>query len=152
FTDGAPFFLLEGFAGTGKSTVLPFLVEATGINPYQIAFCSPTGKAAKVMTKKLADQDIHKPAITIHKAIYRPKMLQAYQIEAELETQQVLYKSAVSRGDGPAIKELKNRIAQLEKNLDRAYDENAPKFQLETESPIQFAHLIVVDECSMVDA
>lgn len=152
FTNGAPDFLLQGYAGTGKSTVLPFLVEATGVNPHQIVFCSPTGKAAKVMTRKLDAEGIHKPAITIHKAIYRPKMLQAYQIEAELETAQALYKSAVSRGDAAAIKELRNKISQLEKNLDRAYDENAPKFQLDTQSPIQFAHLIVVDECSMVDA
>jgi len=152
FTDGAPFFLLEGFAGTGKSTVLPYLVEATGLNASQIWFCSPTGKAAKVMTKKLEAEEIYRAATTIHKAIYRPKMLQAFQIESELETSQALYKSAVSRGDAMAIKELKNKIAQLEKNLDRAYDENAPKFQLETGSNIQSSHLIVVDECSMVDA
>lgn len=152
YTDGAPFFLLEGFAGTGKSTVLPYLVEATGLRPHEIWFMAPTGKAAKVMTKKLAAEDIHRASTTIHKAIYRPKMLQAFQIEEELNSSQVLYKHAVSKGDAVAIRELKTKIAQLEKNLDRAYDENAPKFQLETGSNVQTAHLIVVDECSMVDA
>lgn len=148
----APDFLLAGFAGTGKSTVLPFLVEVTGLNPQQIVFCSPTGKAAKVMTKKLRAEDMNVTAITIHRAIYRPKALEAYQIETELTNAQKDLKLAIDGGNGIAIRELKQKVRQLEKNLERAYDENAPKFQLNIESSIADAHLIVVDECSMVDA
>lgn len=150
--DTAPDFLLAGFAGTGKSTVLPFLVEVTGLNPNQIVFCSPTGKAAKVMTKKLRAEDMLVTATTIHKAIYRPKALEAYQIETELTNAQKDLKIAIDGGNGTAIRELKGKIRQLEKNLERAYDENAPKFQLNVDASIADAHLIVVDECSMVDA
>jgi exodeoxyribonuclease-5 len=150
--DIAPDFLLAGFAGTGKSTVLPFLVEVTGVFPNQIVFCSPTGKAAKVMTKKLRYEDINETATTIHKAIYRPKALEAYQIEQELFNAEKDYKIACDGGNKTAIFELRNKIRQLQKNLERAYDENAPKFQLNVDSSIADAHLIVVDECSMVDA
>ncbi|QIV65760.1 putative DNA helicase [Mesorhizobium phage Cp1R7A-A1] len=151
--DKAPFFLLEGFAGTGKSTVLPFLVEATGLSPSQIVFCSPTGKAAKVMTKKLRAESMNANATTIHKAIYRPKAMKAYQIEQELFRAQADFKNAQSSGDGTLIRELARKVKQWEKDLERAYDENSPKFQLDPETPsMRGAHLIVVDECSMVDA
>jgi exodeoxyribonuclease-5 len=150
--DDAPYFLLEGYAGTGKSTILPHLMEATGLQPEQIHYMSPTGKAAKVMTRKMQEGGGNRFATTIHKAIYNPKMQEAYKIEAELETAQILYKSAVDRGDTTALLELKSKMKQLEKNLDRAYDENAPKFQLDVNSNIKQAHMIIVDECSMVDA
>lgn len=148
----APYFLLEGFAGTGKSTVLPFLVEATGLDPKQIVFCSPTGKAAKVMTKKMRAEGMNQVATTIHKAMYRPKAMKAYQIEQELFGKQALYKAAVQAGDGASIRELARAVKALEKDLERAYDENAPKFQLDPDAPtLRGAHLVVVDECSMVD-
>lgn len=149
--DRAPDFLLEGFAGTGKSTVLPFLVEATGLSPNQIVFCATTGKASKVMTKKLRAEGLQTTATTIHKAIYRPKALEAYQIEEELFRAQKEYKIACDAANKVAIFEAKQRIKMIEKNLERAYDENAPKFQLNLDSSAENAHLIVVDECSMVD-
>ena len=148
----APDFLLEGYAGTGKSTILARLVEATGVNPGQIAFMSPTGKAAKVMTKKMKADDLDATAGTIHRAIYQPKALEAYQIEQDLFRVQAEYKVACEAGDGMMIRDLKGKMKQLEKNLDRAYDENAPKFQLNVDSSsAEKAHLFIVDECSMVD-
>lgn len=151
--DVAPFFLLNGFAGTGKSTVLPFLVESTGLQPHQIVFCAPTGKAAKVMTKKMQAEGLNVRATTIHKAIYRPKALKAYQIEQELFSAQAEYKVACNEGNPIGIREIKSKVKQLEKNLERAYDENSPSFQLDVESPSAAnAWLFVIDECSMVDA
>lgn len=147
----APDFILEGFAGTGKSTVLPFLVESTGLDPKHIIFCSPTGKAAKVMTKKMRAESMNATATTIHRAIYQPRALEAYQIEQELENVQKEFKIAVDTGNGSAMRDLKHKIRQLEKNLDRAYDENSPQFQLNVDAPVESASLIVVDECSMVD-
>nr|WP_237684057.1 AAA family ATPase [Pseudaminobacter soli] len=151
--DKAPFFLLNGFAGTGKSTVLPFLVEATGLAPNQIVFCSPTGKAAKVMTKKLHAEKMTATATTIHKAIYQPKAMKAYQIEQELFRAQAEFKDIQSSGNSALIREAARRVKQWERDLERAYDENSPRFQLNPDSPsVRGAHLIVVDECSMVDA
>lgn len=149
----APYFTLEGFAGTGKSTVLPFLVEVTGLSPNQIVFCSPTGKAAKVMTKKLRAEGMGAVATTIHKAIYNPKGLTAYAIEQELFRAQSDLKAAKEHGDASMIREFARKVKQYEKDLERAYDENAPKFQLNPDSAtMQNAHLVIVDEASMVDA
>ena len=64
-------FSLEGYAGSGKSTILPFIIEQCGLRPEDVAFCAPTGKAAKVMTSKLNGQT----ASTIHSLIYTPIMM-----------------------------------------------------------------------------
>lgn len=149
--DEAPYFLLEGYAGTGKSTILPKLVEATGVQPHEIVFCSPTGKAAKVMTKKMAADGMDSKASTIHRAIYLPQRQEAFRIEADLFGARNQYEAAVKNGDTVVAHKLLQEIKKLEINLERAYDENAPKFQLNVNSSIENRKLIVVDECSMVD-
>lgn len=61
-------FLLKGFAGTGKTTIIASLVsilEQTNINTILLA---PTGRAAKVISEYSK-----KKAYTIHKHIYYPK-------------------------------------------------------------------------------
>jgi len=61
-------FLLKGYAGTGKTSVISTLVN----NLWQVRFKSvllaPTGRAAKVIAKYSGKQ-----AFTIHKKIYFPK-------------------------------------------------------------------------------
>ena len=61
-------FLLRGYAGTGKTSLINGLVQA--LNTYKIrsVLLAPTGRAAKVIT-----QYTHKAAYTIHKKIYRQK-------------------------------------------------------------------------------
>ena len=59
-------FKLAGLAGTGKSTLVPFIIDALGIDIGSIAFCAYTGKAAMVLRQKGI------PASTIHKLIYKP--------------------------------------------------------------------------------
>ncbi len=61
-------FLLKGYAGTGKTTLLKSLVKALPKYNRRSALLAPTGRAAKVMS-----QYSGKPAFTIHKYIYRPK-------------------------------------------------------------------------------
>ena len=49
-----PFFYLAGYAGSGKTTIIPDLIDACGLDAErQVAFCAPTGKAALVMGRKL---------------------------------------------------------------------------------------------------
>lgn len=148
-----PDFLLTGYAGTGKSTILPFIVEATGLEPYQIGFMSPTGKASKVMTRKFKDQGMAGAyATTIHKAIYNPRPLKAFEIEQELFAKQNEYKIACETGNPTVIRQLAHDIKKIEENLSRAYDQDTPKFQLNSGSSIgDKAHLLIVDESSMVD-
>ena len=58
-------FRLNGFAGTGKTSIAPLIVEELGA--HRPLYCAPTNKAAKVLSKKVG-----RAAISIHKAIYTP--------------------------------------------------------------------------------
>jgi exodeoxyribonuclease-5 len=59
-------FLLRGYAGTGKTTVLSSLVRVLDILKMKSVLLAPTGRASKVLSRYAA-----KPATTIHKKIYR---------------------------------------------------------------------------------
>lgn len=59
-------FLLKGYAGTGKTTVVTSLVKILNKFGYKYVLLAPTGRAAKVMSSYSS-----KPAFTIHKKIYR---------------------------------------------------------------------------------
>ena len=61
-------FVLKGYAGTGKTTVISTLVNSlSGINKKAVLL-APTGRAAKVIANYS-----EKPAFPIHKKIYFPK-------------------------------------------------------------------------------
>lgn len=59
-------FMLKGFAGTGKTTVVSALVKILNRFGYKYVMLAPTGRAAKVMAQYSGI-----PASTIHKKIYR---------------------------------------------------------------------------------
>lgn len=61
-------FLLKGYAGTGKTTVIATIVNQLKDVHKKYVLLAPTGRAAKVISNYS-----HKPAFTIHKRIYFPK-------------------------------------------------------------------------------
>jgi exodeoxyribonuclease-5 len=61
-------FILKGYAGTGKTTVLGALVKALRTYNFKSVLLAPTGRAAKVITAYSG-----RKAFTIHKRIYRKK-------------------------------------------------------------------------------
>lgn len=63
-------FILRGYAGTGKTSIMAALVGALHDLQQRIVLLAPTGRAAKVLSKYA-----HVPAHTIHKYIYRQKQL-----------------------------------------------------------------------------
>ncbi|HIU55483.1 MAG TPA: AAA family ATPase [Candidatus Gallibacteroides avistercoris] len=65
-------FLLKGYAGTGKTSVIGCLVRALEELGYKTILLAPTGRAAKVFGLYAAHT-----AFTIHKVIYRQKMFTA---------------------------------------------------------------------------
>ncbi len=66
--DNNEIFVLKGYAGTGKTTVISTIVNnVTEINKKYVLL-APTGRAAKVISNYS-----QKPAFTIHKKIYFPK-------------------------------------------------------------------------------
>ena len=127
-----PFFLCAGFAGTGKSTLAQHFAEnATG----QVLYAAYTGKAAHVLRKKGVPN-----VSTIHQLIYTPRnKCDAKLLELERKLSRV-------KGDSPEkISLLEQAIAKERANLRR------PEFNLNTDSPLQDAGLLIIDEYSMVD-
>lgn len=61
-------FLLKGFAGTGKTTLVGTLVNSLWKTAMKSVLMAPTGRAAKVMSNYSNTQ-----AFTIHRKIYFPK-------------------------------------------------------------------------------
>jgi ATP-dependent exoDNAse (exonuclease V) alpha subunit len=59
-------FLLRGYAGTGKTTLVGTLIKVLPRFGYKSVLLAPTGRAAKVMSNYAK-----KPAQTIHRKIYR---------------------------------------------------------------------------------
>jgi exodeoxyribonuclease V len=68
---------LGGFAGTGKSTLIPFIADALG-DIGSTAFCCFTGVATSVLKGKLAAYGINEDDVghvgTIHSLMYQPIM------------------------------------------------------------------------------
>ncbi|MBO5860480.1 MAG: AAA family ATPase, partial [Alistipes sp.] len=67
---GMELFLLRGYAGTGKTTLIGALVKTLVELDQPVVLMAPTGRAAKVFSS-YAEQ----PAYTIHKRIYRQKSI-----------------------------------------------------------------------------
>ena len=61
-------FLLKGYAGTGKTTIIGTLVKNLWKAKKQVLLLAPTGRAAKVVSSYA-----NKEAFTIHKKIYIPR-------------------------------------------------------------------------------
>ncbi len=61
-------FVLKGYAGTGKTSVISTLVNNLEVVHWQYVLLAPTGRAAKVIGN-YSNQMAH----TIHKKIYFPK-------------------------------------------------------------------------------
>jgi len=61
-------FLLKGYAGTGKTTIISTLVKKLELINSKAVLLAPTGRAAKVISNYS-----EKEAFTIHKKIYFPK-------------------------------------------------------------------------------
>ncbi|WP_207532831.1 ATP-dependent DNA helicase [Desertivirga arenae] len=65
---GEECFVLRGYAGTGKTTIIGALVKALPRAGWKMVLLAPTGRAAKVISNYSG-----KKAFTVHKRIYRKK-------------------------------------------------------------------------------
>jgi exodeoxyribonuclease-5 len=61
-------FLMTGYAGTGKTSVISSVVKTLDLLRMRSVLLAPTGRAAKVLSSYSG-----RPAFTIHKKIYRQK-------------------------------------------------------------------------------
>lgn len=60
-----PYTVVAGYAGTGKSTLIKFIIEALDIDPEDVAYIAYTGKAAQVLRNKGCPN-----AMTAHRLLY----------------------------------------------------------------------------------
>lgn len=67
---GEPWTCISGYAGSGKSTLIKFIVAALGIADEDVCYVAFTGKAASVLKQKGCDN-----AMTAHKLLYKAKPL-----------------------------------------------------------------------------
>lgn len=130
-----PYFILSGYAGTGKTTIAKRLAESAKGPVYYAAY---TGKAAHVL-RRTGIQN----ASTIHRLIYTPRD----RCDEHLRTLQarrllILEKKPIPQNELDLVDD---SIARERANLRR------PDFNLNTASPLSEASLVVVDEYSMVD-
>ncbi|MEG0807938.1 MAG: AAA family ATPase [Alistipes sp.] len=72
--DFSKIFVLNGYAGTGKTTLIAGLVGALKELSIKPILLAPTGRAAKVLA-----QYAHEKALTIHKRIYRQRTNAEYE-------------------------------------------------------------------------
>lgn len=62
---GERYTTIAGYAGTGKSTLVKFIIEALEVEPSKVCYATYTGKAAQVLAKKG-----NKNAITLHRLLF----------------------------------------------------------------------------------
>lgn len=131
-----PFFRLDGYAGTGKSTIAAELIaDIAG----HVPFATFTGKAASVLARKGVEN-----VSTIHKLIYKPKDKSQAKLKS-LELERATLKKRVPE-PAELIKKVEAAITQEQENLKR------PMFALNKEdSALLTAKALVIDEYSMVD-
>jgi exodeoxyribonuclease-5 len=137
-----PHFTLGGYAGTGKSTVVHHILDRLSLPPANVALCAFTAKAARVLKAKTRPFE----ASTIHRLIY------TYRTTPELDR---LKERLAELRRHPADVE---RDIEISQTLDRVADIKATlrgkTFKKKAASEFFKSndyHLIVADECSMID-
>lgn len=79
-------FILQGYAGTGKTTLLKGIVEHLRTVNKKFQLMAPTGRAAKVISQKTGYL-----ATTVHKAIYNFESLKDLEVKKEESTGEFIY-------------------------------------------------------------
>ena len=78
-SDESDILVVNGYAGTGKTTIISSLVKTLPYIKKKAVLLAPTGRAAKVMSFYSG-----RPALTIHKKIYRKKNAVSFQLDFAL--------------------------------------------------------------------
>ena len=63
--DNEKYIVIGGYAGTGKTTLVKFIIDALDVSKDKVAYVSYTGKAAEVLRKKGNPN-----AMTLHRLLY----------------------------------------------------------------------------------
>lgn len=66
YHNGEAYTVISGYAGTGKSTLIKFIISALDIDPERVGYIAYTGKAAQVLRNKGCPT-----AMTAHRLLYK---------------------------------------------------------------------------------
>ena len=97
FKEKKPWTCIAGYAGSGKSTLVKFIIDALQVSHEEVCYVAFTGKAASVLKQKGCAN-----AVTAHKLLYkaRPKSDGTYifipKDKEELQIYQVIVVDEVS--------------------------------------------------------
>ena len=136
---GKQFFILGGYAGTGKTFLMQHLVNN---HEGRVICATPTGKAADVLKAKM-------PAgvkvSTIHHLLYSP-------VDSSLSAKiaRLTYDIEQKRDAGESTKKLEGILKRLQAKLEEFGDEDDVEFTKMTHEILESRPLIIVDEASMV--
>jgi len=141
--EGPQSFVLGGFAGTGKTTILRRIVEDFGG-----ACCTPTGKAASVLASKLPEGAEVK---TLHSYLYTPDPPDPERVKMLERTLEALRARETAneldeRLKAAEIRDVEESILREQKRIDKGQVDFHPKLDDGGDQ------LVIVDECSMVPA
>lgn len=137
----APFFLIKGLAGCGKSALIPYATE--GVK--KVCHAAPTGKAALVMKSYGCAN-----ARTIHSLIYTPKGSSgdesaSKKLHAALDRREndlsAMGLSAEEMVEDEEIRKLRGQLKALK---------DKPLFARRDDSDLEEANLLVLSEASMI--
>lgn len=141
-------FRLFGYAGTGKTTLARHLAEGVSGD---VLFAAFTGKAASVLRASGAHG-----AQTLHSLIYIPKERsreRLRELEQEREDLQLMYAEARAEEpqDWPGRRDWDDRLEALASEIKMEQrNSQRPAFNVNLDSALREAALLIVDECSMV--
>lgn len=144
YRSGEQVFRLFGYAGTGKTTLAKEIATSIGGS---VMFGAFTGKAAHVLSTKGCS-----PSSTIHSMIYIPTFgRERSPLEQRLEEllEEIIYVEEEEKQLA-----LQTEIEKIQKELQEHPEKrgkNKVLFELNQESPVAGASLIIIDECSMVN-
>lgn len=116
------YFILQGYAGTGKTTMMKYLANLIGEE--KVVFLAFTGKAALQLRSKGC-----KNAVTVHKALYDVLPTPKQEIEHLENILKIQYRP-----------EIEEKIRSLKK----------PRFSFMPKMQLMASSLIIVDEYSMI--
>lgn len=87
-------FILKGYAGTGKTSLIEFIIELAAKEHRSCQLMAPTGRAAKILSDKTKFS-----ATTIHKGIYELSEVEAIEGN-ENEESKIQYRFPIRQYDG----------------------------------------------------
>lgn len=126
-------FLLQGYAGTGKTTLMKELLDTLSVP--NLALACPTGKAAKVLASKTG-----RVATTIHKLLYLPLDEELKRLRGILTE---LHADLTTSDDPDRMEEM---ILSVENQIDEL-EKQELTFSFKGHENLD---LLVIDEASMV--